>query len=139
VLPLGCSQDAPQQWCGDAKGDVRDQVGAGAEVDREHVAVDHVDAITQAGLQPHRPAMIELDGSHGTAESDESFGEGAGAGPELEDRGIVRPGRDDRDDGVDHRRVDEEVLAELVSAIGSGQGRLLRRSRTTQVSARQRV
>lgn len=82
---------------------------------RQDVGAFETDAC-HPGTQAVDTALVDVDGRQGAAKDSEFGGQSAVAGADLEDAALGR--RDERDDPGDRRRVDEEVLAEFMSATG---------------------
>lgn len=70
--------------------------------------------VRQSAPEPGDTAIIDIEGCEVAAEPGQSGSEGSVAGTDLEDGAVGRG--DEIDDAVDGGTVDEEVLAEFMTA-----------------------
>ncbi len=84
----------------------------------QQVGVDDVDVVRGAAIESPGAARVDLHGGQRTTQPAEWSGQCAVAGGDLDDR-VWDAGREGGD-RVDHRPVDEEVLAELVRTARKG-------------------
>ena len=86
----------------------------GGDVDRQHVGLDHVER--RVAAQARGEIAIELDHRQPLAAFEQRQRQRAASGTDLDQR-VARLRIDRGDDPVDHRQVDEEVLAEALSGV----------------------
>ena len=87
------------------------------EIDREHVGLDDLESRRHA--QPRREIAVELDHRQRRHALEQREGQRAPARPDLDQR-LAGARIDAVDDPMDHRPVDEEMLAEPL--LGAMQG-----------------
>ena len=112
-----------QQRAGDVVRDVGDYLEwltreGRCGIERERVGLDQREAIHRAELaaQPCRQPWIELDGHHRCAGLQQASGEHAQTGPHLH-HAIAGCELRSVDDGVQHRAIGEEVLAQRTAGL----------------------
>lgn len=99
----------------------RDVSGDDGGVERMPQGVGLLDAHGRLGAsEGSDAALVDVDGGEISPELDETGSEGAAAGTDLEDRPLGSGY--ENDDAVDGGLVDEEVLAEFVTATVDGTG-----------------
>ena len=112
VVPGGRAEQSPQERGRQVEGQVPHDDG---RVDGVMEGVRLTDVHPgQSPPQPPDPVLVEVDGPQRPAERGQGDREGAVAGSDLEDRPVGPC--DEVDDRLDRGTVDQEVLAELMSA-----------------------